>query len=41
VREQLVLVKSEAETTLAARGVGGQLKPIVEPMIVKLEALAK
>ncbi|MBL8867058.1 MAG: hypothetical protein JNK93_15985 [Planctomycetia bacterium] len=41
VRDQLALVRMEAETSLATRGVGSQLKPIVEPMLAKLEALGK
>jgi hypothetical protein len=40
-REQLGPVKEEAEKTLAERSVGGRLKPIVEPMLAKLDALTK
>jgi thioredoxin-like negative regulator of GroEL len=41
VREQLAQAKAEADTTLAIRGVGNQLKPIVGPMFEKLDAMTK
>ncbi len=41
IKEKLAAAKGEAEKTYEVPGLGAQLKPIVEPIFAKLEALAK